>query len=103
MYMAGGREFAMPGAMIISANLTPDKTTGLGNWSKADFIARFKAYDPAGGYVPHQVKQGEKQSLMPWVMYAGMTEQDLGAMFEYLKTIKPVQNQVETFKAIASK
>jgi mono/diheme cytochrome c family protein len=103
MYMAGGREFAMPGAMIISANLTPDKTTGLGNWSKADFIARFKAYDPAGGYVPHPVKQGEKQSLMPWVMYAGMTEQDLGAMFEYLKTIKPVQNQVETFKAIASK
>ncbi|WP_234734243.1 c-type cytochrome [Tellurirhabdus bombi] len=101
MYMAGGRKFAMPGAVVTSANITPDAATGLGNWTKTAFIARFKSYDPASGYTPHSVKPGEKQSLMPWIMYAGMTEQDLGAMYEYLKTIKPVRNEVETFKAVA--
>jgi hypothetical protein len=32
-------------------------------------------------------------------MYAGMTEEDLGAIYEFLKTIKPVANQVVRFSA----
>jgi hypothetical protein len=35
-------------------------------------------------------------------MYAGMSEHDLGAIYEYLKTLKPVRNKVETFTAMAS-
>lgn len=101
MEFAGGNEFAMPGAMIRSANLTSDVETGLGRWTKEAFIARFKAHDPAKGYVPHAVKPGEKQTLMPWTMYAGMTENDLGAIYTYLKTIKPVRNKVDTFTAQA--
>ncbi|GAB4022965.1 c-type cytochrome [Spirosoma koreense] len=101
MDFAGGSEFAMPGAMIRSANITPDEETGLGRWTKAQFIARFKAHDPARGYVPHPVKPGEKQSLMPWMMYAGMTETDLGAIYTYLRSQKPIRNKVETFTALA--
>jgi len=32
-------------------------------------------------------------------MYAGMTEEDLGAMYDYLRTIEPVENRVERFTA----
>jgi len=102
MDFAGGVEMNFPGAVIRTANLTPDKETGLGHWTKAAFIARFKAFDPAAGYKPHPVKPGEKQTIMPWTMYSGMSEQDLGAIYSYLQTVKPVKNKVETFTAVAS-
>ena len=38
--------------------------------------------------------KGEFQTIMPWVMYAGMTEQDLGAIYDYLRTVKPVDQSV---------
>ncbi len=69
----------------------------MGRWTKKTFITRFKTYDPKRGYVPHLVKQGEPQSLMPWTMYGGMSEQDLGAIYTYLRTLKPIRNRVETF------
>ncbi|MCX8011462.1 MAG: cytochrome c, partial [Ignavibacteria bacterium] len=39
----------------------------------------------------------EFNTVMPWTMYAGMTESDLSAIYEYLKTLKPVSNKVERF------
>jgi len=32
---------------------------------------------------------------MPWMMFAGITEADLGAIYSYLRTVKPVRNEVE--------
>jgi hypothetical protein len=34
---------------------------------------------------------------MPWLMYAGMTREDLGAIYEYLRTVKPVNHRVNRF------
>ena len=34
------------------------------------------------------------QSMMPWNMYAGMDTIDLKAMYAYLKTLKPIKNEV---------
>jgi len=34
---------------------------------------------------------------MPWTMYGGMTDEDLGAIYEYLRTVPAVKNQVEKF------
>ena len=31
---------------------------------------------------------------MPWSDYAGMTEDDLGAIYDYLRTVKPIKNRV---------
>ena len=39
----------------------------------------------------------EFNTPMPWLMYAGMTDEDLGSIYAYLKTVKPVKNQVEKF------
>jgi hypothetical protein len=34
---------------------------------------------------------------MPWMMYAQMTTDDLKAIYAYLKTVKPIKNQVQRF------
>ncbi|MCR9063136.1 MAG: cytochrome c [Cytophagales bacterium] len=93
----GGMSFKLPGiGTVYSANLTPDPTTGL-KYSKEDFIKLFKAYADSS-YVPHEIKKGDFQTLMPWIMYAGMTEEDLGAIYSYLKTLKPIKNDVVKFE-----
>ncbi len=94
---AGGREFQFPtGEVLRSANITPDMETGIGKWTKEQFIARFKQYDnPESHNIP--VKPGEFNTIMPWTMYAGMETDDLSAIYEYLRTVKPLSNRVEKF------
>ncbi len=98
---AGGFEFNMGnGFRVASMNITPHKT-GIGTWSKEVFIQRFKAYADSSYVSPRvDMAKGEFQSVMPWVMYAGMTEEDLGAIYEYLKTVAPVENTVERWKKL---
>ncbi len=94
---AGGFEFKFPdGSVVTSANITPHPT-GIGNWTEEKFIARFKNYTDSS-YVSPIIKPGEFQSMMPWTMYAGMTNEDLSAIYQYLKTLTPQQNIVTTFK-----
>ncbi|WP_229311391.1 c-type cytochrome [Larkinella rosea] len=93
---AGGTEIKLNGGLLKTANITPDRETGIGAWTKADFIRRFKTYDPATFKAP-EVGSGFN-TVMPWSMYAGMSEQDLGAIYDYLKTVKPVRNKVEIFR-----
>lgn len=98
MDFAGGMEFHFPdGSTLRTANITPDKKTGIGNWTKDYFIKRFrqgkKMADTAA-----PVKPGEFNTLMPWPEYGNMTDQDLGALYDYLHdTVKPVNHQVEKF------
>lgn len=93
---AGGFEFLFPdGSKLQSANITPHQT-GIGSWTKEDFISRFRMYADSS-YVPHKVQPGEFQSPMPWTFYAQMTEDDLAAMYDYLQTLKPVEQVVTLF------
>jgi hypothetical protein len=94
MDFAGGAEFNLPWGIVRPANLTPDKETGIGNWTKEDFIKRFKNYDNEEAKNV-SVTMSEFNSVMPWTMYAGMSEEDLGAIYDYLMTQKPVKNRVE--------
>ncbi len=97
MYMAGGFEFPMPGgSKVRSANLTPDKKTGIGNWTSDQFVARFKIYADSA-YVPTSVNPGEFNSMMPWNYYSQIKEEDLRAIFAYLQSIKPIENMVIKF------
>lgn len=97
MELAGGFEFPMvSGGTSRSANITQDETTGIGKWSEADFVKRFKLYADSS-YVPNTVQKGNFNTVMPWTMYGGMDEQDLKAIYAYLKTIKPIRNNVEKF------
>lgn len=88
---AGGVEMPIPGGgKVRSKNLTPDVETGLGGWSKEAFIARFAAYRNGEGL--HQIGQGDFNTMMPWSMYAGMSDRDLGAIYDYLRTQKPIKS-----------
>jgi mono/diheme cytochrome c family protein len=96
-FLAGGFEFKSPnGAVVRSANLTPDKQTGIGNWTEDAFVNRFKMYtDPA--MTSAKLNQDDFNSIMPWSMYGGMEEGDLRAIYKYLRTLKPNPNKVEKF------
>lgn len=96
---AGGREFPFPdGSVVTSSNITQCPETGIGNWTEEMFVGRFKQYQDSGYVVP-KVSPGEFNTLMPWTMYAGMKEEDLKAIYAYLKTVKPITNEVVKFTA----
>ena len=92
----GGRIFAMPdGSVLRTPNLTPHET-GIGPLSRDEFILRFKRYVDSSYVVP-SVHPGEFQTIMPWVMYSGMKEEDLSAIYDYLNTLEPYENDVERY------
>jgi mono/diheme cytochrome c family protein len=92
MEFAGGRFLKLPNGILHSSNITPDKGTGIGNWTKESFIARFRAIkqNPDKTVAPD-----EFNTNMPWSDYAEMTDEDLEAIFSYLQTVKPVANKIE--------
>ncbi|WP_138992115.1 cytochrome c [Larkinella sp. C7] len=106
MAFAGGRQFPMPVGTVRAMNLTPDAETGLGSWTKQAFIARFKAAEKDFKHPSTGEFEGFN-TIMPWMMYAGMSEEDLGAIFTYLKTVPAVKNAVVRFtpkgKEVASR
>lgn len=79
---------AGPWGVSFSANLTPDET-GLGNWTEE----QFKKAITEGKY---KGMDGERMLLppMPWNNFTQMTDEDIHAIFMYLKSIKPVKNLV---------
>lgn len=102
MDFAGGQEFKFPdGKAVRAANITPEMDTGIGAWDRAYFVGRFKEYaDSAAAHIP--VPQGGDNTVMPWTLYAGMAEGDLNAIYSYLRTVKPVVNQIERYPAPAA-
>lgn len=93
---AGGREFSFPnGAVVRSMNITPHKT-GIGAWTEEMFVQRFKMYSDSAYVIP-SVTPADFNSIMPWTMYTHMEEDDLKAIFAYLKTVTPLENVVERF------
>jgi hypothetical protein len=91
--LAGGIKFPMGKITIVSANITPDKNTGIGSWTSDGFVKLFKSHSVVSNKPPSPEDAG-----MPWYDYSGMTETDLKAIFEYLKTVKAVKNNVVTFQ-----
>lgn len=87
-YLAGGDVgFQVPGlGTFVPPNLTSDKGTGLGKWTKKQIITAFtKGVDPDGR---------ELAPIMPWRDFAHLTKTDADAIASYLMTLKPVQHTV---------
>lgn len=94
---SGGRAFKLPtGGSIVSANITPDMATGIGNWTEETFINRFKAYADSS-YHPQTITKGAYNSIMPWNMYCNMSRNDLAAIYAYLRTLPAKENSVQKF------
>jgi mono/diheme cytochrome c family protein len=79
---AGGFAFNMPFGTIYSTNITPDKETGIGNYTDAQFLAAVHKGIRA---------DGEKlYPAMPYASYTYMTDDDALAIKTYLFTLAPV-------------
>lgn len=100
---AGGNPFGLPGgAMAISANITPDKETGIGGWSREEFIARFRSRN-AEADARITPSGHDFDTEMPWSYFAGMTDADLGAIYAYLRTVPPIDSKVTLFTPASEK
>ncbi len=95
----GGMEFKQQGGVVHSANITPDKLTGIGSWSKEIFIQRFKSFEGKEKQAA-KLNPGDLQTPMPWYLYAGMKANDLAAIYAYLRTVKPINNRVIAFQKL---
>lgn len=92
---SGGPEFTMQAMHVTPINLTPDTLTGIGLWSREDFLNKFRKYRDSSTINRHINPKKDFTSIMPWAFFAGMKEEDLSAIYSYLKTLKPVHNKVE--------
>lgn len=81
--------WAGPWGVSFAINLTPDKATGIAEWSEQNFIQAMRTGK-------HQGQPNGRDILppMPWEGFKVMTDDDLKAMFAYLRSIAPVKNQV---------
>lgn len=82
--------FAGPSGVTYSANLTPDKGTGLGSWKVGDFVKAMRTGKHVG--VGRDI-----MPPMPWQSYARMTDSDLRAMFAYLQSVPAIRNAVPDY------
>lgn len=93
----GGRVFNFPqGILVTTANISPDKVTGIGDWTEEAFIQKFKQFSDSN-YFPQKVGAGDFNTPMPWFMYTSMDTSDLTAIYKYLRTVKPINNSVKKF------
>ena len=85
----GGSEvgFEIPGlGVFYGPNLTPDKATGLGDWTEADIVTALQTGKRPDGR--------ELAPIMPWRAFASLTPADVKAIAHYLKSLPPVANKV---------
>ena len=96
----GGREFPFPdGAIVRSANISPDQETGIGLWKKDTFVNLFHAHSDSTT-LHTTLKPGDFNTIMPWTMYGKMTDEDLSAIFAYLQSVPAVKNSVVKFSPV---
>ena len=89
---AGGRAIDTPFGAVMSGNLTPDATYGIGNWSAQDFWQALH----------HGISKDGRAlyPAFPYTSYTLVTREDADALFAYLKTVppSPVPNRAHTLR-----
>ena len=81
---------------VAPPNITPHQDAFFGGSTKEAWIGRVRAFAGLEGDNAPLVAKG-RNSVMPWAAFAGMTDQDLGAIYDYMKTVPPIANQVDAF------
>lgn len=85
MDFGGGFILDGPWGRVASANITPDPS-GISYYDQAIFTQVIRT-----GFVGAR----KLSQIMPWHTYRGMTDEDIVAIFAYLKTLKPVRHHVD--------
>ena len=80
--LAGGRALATPFVIFYGPNITPDPTTGIGNWSLADFQRALREGEGIHGEYLYPV--------FPFGSFTGMSDGDIADLYAYLMAQAPV-------------
>jgi hypothetical protein len=80
--------FALPFGIMYSANLTPDIDTGTGTWTEEMFLGIFRKGRHLGGDGRGVIPP------MPWWWIRNLSDEDLVAIFAYLRSVPPIHNPV---------
>jgi len=83
---SGGLRFDEPPFDVTAPNITPDKDTGIGNWTDAQIKTMLLT-----GKNPHGIQEAE---VMPTAFYPILTPGDLDGIVAYLRSLTPVKNKV---------
>jgi mono/diheme cytochrome c family protein len=89
MDFAGGFSFTGPWGTVASANITPDPS-GIPYYDEALFLSVLRT---------GQVKARKLSPIMPVMAYKNLTDDDLKAIFAFLRTTKPVKHRVDNSAA----
>src|SRR5262249_10139083 len=76
-----------PSGVSFTANLTPDPERGLGKWTAATFMQTIRTGR-------HMGRGRQVLPPMPIQVYRNFTDEDLTAIFSYLRTVRPIKNRV---------
>ena len=90
----GGNVFHIEKFVVTSPNITPDSATGIGTWTEDMFVSKFKQYREPRSY---NYDPGKQNTVMPVTEFAGMKDEDLKAIYAYLRTVKPLSNKIEKY------
>jgi mono/diheme cytochrome c family protein len=90
MDYAGGFKIVDPAFEVYSANITPDKETGIGGWTDAQIITAIREGKTREGRINFPP--------MPVPTYNNMSDDDVKAIVAFLRTVKPVRHQVPESK-----
>lgn len=82
--------FAGPWGITYATNLTPDQNTGMGIWTEDMFVRAMRTGRHMGQSRPIMPP-------MPWNWYGKMTDEDLKAIYAYLRTVPPIENLVPDY------
>ncbi len=91
---AGGFTLIGPWGRVTSPNITPH-VTGLGRYTRDEFIARVHSWADFDEQSAPAPPSGP--TVMPWTHFAGMTDEDLGVIYDWLMKQKPIENVVSPF------
>jgi mono/diheme cytochrome c family protein len=83
--LAGGRAFAMPFGTLYATNITPDRETGIGSWTRAEFHRAVRDGVAADGR--------HLYPAMPYVSYRALTADDTDAIYAWLMSRPPIRQE----------
>ncbi len=86
--------YSGPWGVSYAFNLTPEQNTGLGIWTEEMFVKTIRTGRHMGTSRPINPP-------MPWPAYRNATDDDLKAIYAYLRTIKPIVNRVPDYQPMA--
>jgi hypothetical protein len=76
-----------PWGVSYAANITPDEQTGIGLWTEDIFVQSIRTGKHMGAGRPILPP-------MPWMYYTNLSDDDLKAIYAYLRSLKPIKNAV---------